>query len=112
MPDELPTDDQFWVLTGAGPSGPFTVTQIRQMFATGEVTSGSKVCPLGGAGWSPLHRTPGLVPTTPAASSPLPQPATRPAPPPPSVDEDRRTVTRDPATATTSSPPSRSRRSI
>jgi hypothetical protein len=62
MPSEAPPADQFWLLTGPVPSGPFTVGEIHVKLAAGDATWQTPACPVGGAKWLPLVQTPGVGP--------------------------------------------------
>ncbi len=62
MPDDQPTTDQFWLLTGSVPTGPFTVTQIHTKLAAREVTWQTPACLVGGSSWLPIVQTPGIGP--------------------------------------------------
>ena len=54
--------DQFWLLTGEVPTGPFTVAQIHAELAAGRATWQTSACLVGGNSWQPLIQTPGLGP--------------------------------------------------
>ena len=91
MPDAASQpNDQFWLLTGEVPTGPFTVAQIHTKLAAGDVAWQSPACPVGGNTWRPLVQTPGIGPGavgsdgTPSATGPSPQQPEpkRPTPPP------------------------------
>lgn len=58
-----PPAEQFWLLTGEVPSGPFTVAQVHAELAAGRANWQTPACPVGGAVWLPLVRTPGIGPT-------------------------------------------------
>ena len=62
--------DQFWLLAGEVPTGPFTVAQIHAELAAGRATWQTSACPVGSNGWQPLVRTPGFGPDN-EASEPL-----------------------------------------
>lgn len=62
MPDPASPANQFWLLTGEVPSGPFSVEQIHAKIATGDATWQTPACPVGGGNWLPLVRTPGVGP--------------------------------------------------
>lgn len=62
MPDPAPTADQFWLLTGEVPAGPFTLAQVHAKLADGEVTWQTPACPVGGTTWLPLLKTLGIGP--------------------------------------------------
>lgn len=68
MPDAQPTTDQFWLLTGDVPSGPFTVAQVHAKLATGDATWQTPACAVGGGQWLPLLQTPGIGPSGPPVS--------------------------------------------
>ena len=95
MPSVPPPSEQFWLLTGEVPSGPFTVVQVHSELAAGRATWQTPACPVGGSTWLPLVQTPGIGPTAPprpVAGTRLPEahpavasvasapPATEPAP--------------------------------
>lgn len=61
MPDAAPAD-QFWLLTGEVPSGPFSVAQIHAKLSAQEVTWETQACRVGAGTWRPLLRTPGSGP--------------------------------------------------
>ena len=86
-PPAGPPADQFWLLTGEVPAGPFTVAQIHAELATGRANWQTPACPVGGSTWLPLVRTPGIGPDAAerdgaAAREPRGEP-TPPAPPVP-----------------------------
>ena len=56
--------DQFWLLTGEIPTGPFTAAQIHAELASGRATWQTSVCLVGGHSWQPLIQTPGFGPVT------------------------------------------------
>lgn len=62
MPDAQPPADQFWLLSGDVPTGPFTVAQIHARLAAGDATWQTPACPVGGGKWLPLLQTPGIRP--------------------------------------------------
>jgi len=75
---------QFWLMTGEVPTGPFTVEQIHTELASGRATWQTPACAVGGHEWRPLVQTPGVGPTpvsplappaSPASSSPPAEPA-------------------------------------
>jgi hypothetical protein len=55
MPASLSPEEQFWILQNGEPAGPFSKKQLGDLLAQGKVTWGTKVCPVGGADWKPLH---------------------------------------------------------
>lgn len=73
----LPSN-QFWLLAGDVPTGPFDVAQIHAELAGGRITWQTLACPVGSNNWLPLLKTPGLGPVaaTPAAVTPAQLPAT------------------------------------
>lgn len=73
--------NQFWLMTGSVPTGPFTVTQVHAELAAGRATWQTPACPVGGATWMPVVRTPGLGPSSGEAD---PQVGYSEADPPPS----------------------------
>jgi hypothetical protein len=114
MPDAVsrPTE-QFWLLTGEVPSGPFTVAQIHDKLATGDATWQTPACPVGGSAWLPLVRVRGIGPVAPEPAAeapaiktgevtPLPTP---PAMPPQHPSADPPAPVRAPPLPFTSSPP-------
>ncbi len=79
---------QYWIFNGRA-QGPFALPQIQAKLANGEVTWGTKICPVGQTQWRPLHRTPGIVPdaqrplgSLPVKMSPGPVVGTTPRPVP------------------------------
>ncbi|QJW93144.1 hypothetical protein [Frigoriglobus tundricola] len=64
MPSVPPATEQFWLLTGAVPTGPFSVDQVHAKIASGDATWQTPACPVGGTNWLPIVRTPGLGPVT------------------------------------------------
>ncbi len=62
MPDAQPPADQFWLLAGDVPTGPFTVAQVHGRLAAGDATWQTPACPVGGGKWLPLLETPGIGP--------------------------------------------------
>lgn len=93
MLDPTPPADQFWLLTGEVPAGPYSVQQVHAELAAGRATWQTPSCPVGGTTWLPLHKTPGIGPgaggPTPDAATtdsggapadPLPVPLTTPVP--------------------------------
>ena len=90
MPDATsPPIEQYWLLIGEVPIGPFTVAQIHAKLASGDVKWQTLACPVGGGNWLPLMQTPGIGPAAsaagdepsqpqPASNSPVPQPAPEP----------------------------------
>ena len=74
MPADTPPPDQFWLLTGAVPTGPFTVAQIHAKLSSGEATSQTPACPLGGTAWLPLGQTLGIGLGASAGGTPARQP--------------------------------------
>ena len=83
MPDPAPPADQFWLLTGEVPTGPFTVTQIHEKIAAGDATWQTPACPVGGSKWLPLFQTPGIGPNADGAdATPSVAEPKRPTPPP------------------------------
>jgi hypothetical protein len=52
----------YWLRAGDVPSGPFTVEQIHQKLAAGEVAWTTSTCRVGGSEWLPLVKTPGIGP--------------------------------------------------
>lgn len=66
----MPESAQYWLLIDDVPSGPFTVKQIHDKLASGEITWQTPTCPLGGGGWLPLVQTPGIGPGVIAVSDP------------------------------------------
>lgn len=92
MPSAPPAD-QFWLLSGPVPSGPFTVSEIHAKLASGDTTWETPACPVGGAEWRPLVQTPGVGPGARAetrspetAAAPPADPAPAPAAPATSAD--------------------------
>ncbi|QDU21733.1 hypothetical protein [Urbifossiella limnaea] len=79
MPDVPPAPDQFWLLTGEVPTGPFTVAQIHAELAVGRASWQTPACLVGGTTWLPLVQTPGVgperPPSAPCVSTPPPAPA-------------------------------------
>lgn len=70
MPSVSPPES-FWLLDEKTPKGPYTVGQLRDRLADGRATWGTKVCPVGGGGWRPLHQTLKLIPDdAPGGSAP------------------------------------------
>lgn len=73
MADALPPPDQFWLLTGEVPAGPFSVPQVHAELAAGRATWETAACPVGGSAWLPLLKTPGIGPAAhPVADPPAP----------------------------------------
>jgi hypothetical protein len=70
MPSDAPPADQFWLLTGPVPSGPFTVGEIHAKLAAGDASWQTPACPVGAAQWLPLVQTPGIGPSAGAAEQP------------------------------------------
>lgn len=64
MADASPAANQFWLLTGEVPTGPFTVAQIHAMLASGKATWQTSASPLGDGTWRPLLQIPGIGPGT------------------------------------------------
>ena len=57
MPDaSSPPNEQFWLLTGEVPIGPFTVAQIHAKLASGDVMWQTPACPVGGNTWLQIGR--------------------------------------------------------
>ena len=83
MPSASPPAEQFWLLTGEVPSGPFTVDQIHAKIASGDATWQTPACPVGGSNWLPVVRTPGLGPVVAEAKAPASEGAESAAPKPP-----------------------------
>ena len=52
--------DQFWLLMGEVPSGPWTVSQVHAELVAGRANRQTPACMVGGGGWQPLIRMPGL----------------------------------------------------
>ena len=69
MRDIRPSGDQFWLLTGTIPAGPYSVSQIHGMLASGETTWQTRACPVGGGAWVALVEMPGFGPTATAEHS-------------------------------------------
>lgn len=84
MSDAPPPANQFWLLTGAVPAGPFTTAQVHAELAAGRATWQTPACPVGGRTWLPLLKTPGIGPGAgcPPAVEPTrsAEPAAAPAP--------------------------------
>lgn len=82
MPAPAPPADQFWLLTGEVPAGPFTVSQIHAELSAGRATWQTPACPVGGNTWLPLLKTPGIGPeaggSAGAAFTPPAEPAAAP----------------------------------
>lgn len=55
-------DLRFWLLLGESPSGPYSVGQIHDRLASGDITWHTPACVLGGKAWHPLTQTPGIGP--------------------------------------------------
>lgn len=64
-----PSSEQFWLLTGDAPSGPFSVDQVHAKIASGDATWQTLACPVGSSNWLPILRTPGLGPVAAEAKS-------------------------------------------
>lgn len=64
MADASPAANQFWLLTGEAPTGPFTVAQIHAMLASGKATWQTSASPVGEGTWRPLMQIPGIGPGT------------------------------------------------
>lgn len=81
MPDDTSPSDQFWLLTGEVPAGPFTLAQVHAELAAGRATWDTRACRVGGSTWLPLVRAPGIGPAAPppAAADAL-APAADPSP--------------------------------
>lgn len=62
MSDAPAPTEQFWLLTGEVPAGPFTVAQVHAELAAGRATWQTPACPVGGSNWLPLVQTPGIGP--------------------------------------------------
>jgi hypothetical protein len=94
MADAPPAANQFWLLTGEVPTGPFTIAQIHAMLASGKATWQTSASPLGEGTWRPILQIPGIGPGTettdrsepvssPRAPIAVPRPETPPAYPSP-----------------------------
>lgn len=85
MPSVPPATEQFWLLTGEVPTGPFSVDQIHAKIASGNATWQTPACPVGGSNWLPIVRTPGLGPVAVGTPAPASEPTASAAPnsPPP-----------------------------
>lgn len=70
MPSAALPADQFWLLTGPVPAGPFTVSEIHAKLAAGDLSWQTPACPIGGAQWLPLVQTPGIGPGAGAEEQP------------------------------------------
>ncbi len=82
-PSVPPSSEQFWLLTGEVPSGPFTVAQIHAELAASRANWQTPACPVGGAAWLPLVQTPGIGPAAgPDAAGPASSPGASAAKPP------------------------------
>lgn len=81
MPAALPPPDQFWLLTGEVPAGPYGVPQIHAELAAGRATWQTPACPVGGSTWLPLVRTPGIGPAAGPGAASAPPAADVPRPP-------------------------------
>lgn len=82
-PSVPPSSEQFWLLTGEVPGGPFTVAQVHAELAAGRADWQTLACPVGGSTWFPLVRTPGIGPTAgPDAAGPERSPGASAAKPP------------------------------
>lgn len=57
-----PPAEQFWLMTGDTPAGPFTVAQVHGEIAAGRATWRTPACPIGGKVWLPLMHMPGVGP--------------------------------------------------
>lgn len=72
--------NQYWLLTGSVPIGPFSIAQIHSKLSAGEITQQTSACIVGGSNWLPLIQTPGIGPpvvpkageSTAGSSSPVP----------------------------------------
>ena len=82
MADASPAANQFWLLTGEVPSGPFTVSQIHEMIASGKATWQTSASLVGEGTWRPLLRIPGIGPTNESVIRPESPPPPAPCPPP------------------------------
>lgn len=67
--DDSSAADQFWLLTGDVPAGPFTISQIHAKLAIGDATWQTSACLVGGGKWLPLVQTPGIGPGVPRSGS-------------------------------------------
>src|SRR4051812_8603369 len=65
MPSVPPPSEQFWLLTGEVPTGPFSVDQVHAKIASGDATWQTPACAVGGSNWLPIVRTPGIGPSAP-----------------------------------------------
>jgi hypothetical protein len=68
MPEQTPLP-VFWVLSGEVPTGPYSLDQLHDRLASGELSWQTPACPVGASRWLPLLRTPGVGP---ASDSPAP----------------------------------------
>lgn len=69
MPSASPPTEQFWLLTGEVPSGPFSVAQVHAELAAGRATWQTSACPVGASTWLPLVQTPGIGPSAPRSTT-------------------------------------------
>lgn len=69
MPDAQPPADQFWLLSGDVPTGPFTIAQVHVRLAAGDATWQTPACPVGGGKWLSLLQTPGIGPNAATAAA-------------------------------------------
>lgn len=61
MPPASPPE-QFWLMTGNSPTGPYTVARVHAEIAAGRATWQTPACPVGCSAWLPLLQTPGVGP--------------------------------------------------
>lgn len=54
--------NQYWLLAGGTPAGPFTVEGIHVKLAEGQIDWQVRACPHGSSDWRPLAQTPGIGP--------------------------------------------------
>ncbi len=70
MSDDRSSESRFWLLNGDVPAGPYSVTQIHSLLASGEAKWQTQACAVGGGAWLPLLHTPGFGPLAEGGGSP------------------------------------------
>lgn len=71
--------DQFWLLAGTTPTGPFSAAHLHAELAAGRVGWQTPACRVGESVWQPLLHTPGVGPSVP--HDPVPSGGVPPSPP-------------------------------